>query len=136
AFCSSVSGLSCLNLQAANALLAQKGRMHIMDISSPGSPKEVASVKIGKCSVAALAGESIYLVDHENSFRVLDISDPSRPRKQAGFKLPRQVLSICIQNDKAYLYLAQNQLWLLDLQTMASGDHEIHVLNLNNLASK
>ncbi|MGM0424633.1 MAG: LVIVD repeat-containing protein [Thermodesulfobacteriota bacterium] len=46
-------------------LTTRQGRMHILDISSPDSPREIASIKIGKCNVAALAGDYIYLVDQE-----------------------------------------------------------------------
>jgi hypothetical protein len=117
-------------------LTTQEGRMHILDISQPDTPDLLASVKIGNYSVAALAGESIYLVDQENYLRILDISDPSRPKKQAGFKLPRPALALCIKNNIAYLHLTQNQLWALDLQSLASGQQQIWILDLATLASK
>ncbi|MFO8031784.1 MAG: hypothetical protein R6U22_04505 [Desulfohalobiaceae bacterium] len=117
-------------------LTTQEGRMHILDISVPDTPSLLASVKIGIYSVAALAGEAIYLVDQENYLRILDISDPSRPKKQAGFKLPRPALALCIMNNIAYMHLTQNQLWVLDLQSLASGKQQIWILDLATLASK
>lgn len=76
-------------------------KIHVLDLTDPVAPVEVASVFHPRPNVAAVHGD-VLLVGSGSSLTLFDITDPTSPVSVGGVAMPNDVVNIALSGDVAY----------------------------------
>jgi hypothetical protein len=101
---------------------AGKGYLHILDVSDPSQPVEVASVLENSYAQGlALDGPTLYIADNPFGLRVVDVSNPLKPRKIGEIQIPGAASSVDVNGSRAFLAgsTIENGLVALDVSNPA-----------------
>jgi hypothetical protein len=125
-------------IAAGDKLLLFAGDVHIVDISSPPSLREISHITSpgmprihvsGIFSDIGVSGQYLYVGASENGMLVFDIADPANPRKIAEIAGPKYQVRYILVKGKLVCLLGDQAVYFIDVSNPAKPK-KIGLVNL------
>lgn len=88
-------------VQAGRLFFAGLNGLHVLDVSDPTAPVELASLPEARRGVAA-RGHHVYAAGADG-LTAYDMTDPRKPRRLGGYQAPRLPFDVAVSGDRGYV---------------------------------
>ncbi len=101
-------------------LITSDGKIHIIDIRNPSSPKRLIQFSTpGIPKSIAADGSTIYIADYEDGIRILNIADPSKPSEKGAILNVDDSLDVDVIGSLVYVARGNQELDVYDISNPA-----------------